>query len=256
MESGQFIDWAAGGTVPGAGLLTLRRLLETSVDTMLAIGGTKDALIAFSRSSWFERKDDMRVYNRPLKPWRRFQDGPKTPRELARFARDTYRIWYPNLAASAGWDCRPAGPSDPIFCPEPPAYASIVRTRLWFDYLTRCPALKTRLVTLERDGIPKGHAFLAFQGGRVQVSDFTLANDCPRADQIAAFSTVIRYVSADPDAIEIIAGSSVESVTAVLEATGLRLHSRVSVFLADPKRHFPPGTAIEVTPIIGDLFYV
>ena len=255
IESGVFLDWASGGPLPGAGMLILRRLLESAVPTVLGVGGTDDNLRVITRLKWFERKEDVRMYARPLHAWRRWAHSPKTPREIARFGRNLLWQLSPPLPRCGAWTCREARPGEPVFSPRTSAYGSILRTREWFDYLLRCPVLPTRLLILENQGIARGHAFLSFAAGTVRVADFVVADEACPAERVAAFSALVRYVATESAAVEITAASSIAENYAIFEKCGLRLRHSTMVHLADPRKLFPPGARVEIAPLLGDAFY-
>lgn len=255
IESGVFLDWASGGPLPGAGILILRRLLDSAVPTVLGVGGTDDNLRVITRLKWFERKEDVRVYARPLHAWRRWARAPKTLREIARLGRNLLWQLSPLLPGRSAWTCREARLDEPVFSPPTRAYVPILRTREWFDYLLRCPVLPTRLLILENQGVARGHAFLSFAAGTVRVADFVVAGDACPAERVAAFSALMRYAAAEPGTVEITAASSVAESYAVFEKCGLRLRQTSMVHLADPGKRFPPGARVEIAPLIYDAFY-
>jgi hypothetical protein len=254
VESAQIIDWAAGRLVPASGLLICRRCLEASGGTLLAIGGSEDALRIFPQLKWFTRKDDLRYFARPLRPWRHLAHSAKGARTLARFARNLHWKWFPRLPGAGSWRCRDARPGEEVFA-HSGSFVPITRTRAWFDYLLRCPVVKTELVILEQAGTPRGHAFLAHAQGSVRVADYILAGGVSHAERVSAFSALTRYIAAQPDAAEITAASSLQELCGVFEECGLRSRGSSPVYLADPRKLFPEDARLEIAPLIGDAFY-
>ena len=253
VESLQVIDWAAGRLVPGAGLLVYRKCLEVNKGTLLAIGGGEDTLKIIPMVKWFSRKDDLRSYARPLRPWRHFAQGSKNVRNMGRLLRNVQWKLAPALPASRSWQCRPARAGEEVFNPSDSAgYVPIVRTRAWFDYLLRCPIAAMELVMLEDAGRPVGHALLSNVHGSVRVADFVVTSGAPDA----AFAALVRYVSQQPAAAEIVAASSLAETNRVFEVCGLRFRGAVPVYLADPRKLLPADKAIEITAAIGDAFYL
>jgi hypothetical protein len=203
---------------------------------------------------WFTRKDDIRYYARPLRPWRHFAQSAKGSRDLARFARNLYWGWIPRLPRAGSWRCRGARPGEEVFS-HGGSFVPIVRTRAWFDYLLRCPVVRTELVILEKAGTPCGHAFLANAQGSVRVADFVVAGEVSQPGRIAAFSALARYIAAQPGAAEMVAGSSLQEMCGVFEECGMHSRETSPVHLADPRKLFPPDARLEITPLIGDAFY-
>ncbi len=255
VESMQVIDWAAGRLIPSAGLLLYRKCLEIRPGTLLAIGGSEDTLKIIPQVKWFKRKDDIRTCARPLRPWRHFARSPRSGRSAARFARNLYWRLSPRLPDSRGWRCRPAHPADEVFTPTGD-FVPIVRSRAWFDYLLRCPLVNTELAILEKAGTSCGHALLANGFGSVWVADFVVAGEASHGDRVAAFSALVRHVVAQPDAAELIAGSSLQELSDVFEECGMRYRKTSPVYLADPRKLLPAEARLEIAPMIGDMFYL
>jgi hypothetical protein len=255
VESMQIIDWAAGRQIPAAGLLLYRRCLEHSKGTLLAIGGSADTRTIIPQVPWFSRKDDLVHYARPLRPLRHLAQSARSWRSLARLGRNLYWRLMPGLPDAQRWSCRKARADEPVFTHAGP-FVPILRTRAWFDYLLRCPAARTELVMLEDDGAVRGHAFLSQVDGSVRVADFVVATPASQAEKIAAFSALLRYITAQPESAEVVASSSVSEMGEVFLAAGLRARDSSPVYLADPKKLLPRDQPIEITPLIGDAFYI
>jgi len=252
VESHQVIDWGAGRLIPGAGVLVYRKSLELNGGTLLAIGGSEDAAKIIPQLKWFSRRNDLQNYALPLRPWLHFAKGPKRVRAFARLARNVSWKWSRPRVAPASWTCRGARPAEDIFSPRLGDFVPMVRTRAWFDYLLQCPVTRTELVILENAGRPAGHAFLSYAGGSARVADFVVSGD----GQTQAFAALLRYVAAQPGTAEITAASSIEETCRVFSECGLRYRGSAKVYLADPRKLLPPEARIEVTPLVGDAFYM
>jgi hypothetical protein len=254
IESMQIIDWAAGRSIPSAGLLLYRKCMETSGATLLAIGGSEDTLKIIPQVKWFKPKQDIRTYSRPLRPWRHFGLSKKNQRSVARLGRNLYWRWSPRLPDSRDWRCRPAVAGEEVFTPSG-NFIPIVRTRAWLDYLGRCPLIQSELVILEKDGVPAAHALLARAYGVVMVADFAVTGAAAHQDRVSAFAALVRHSAAFPDAAEIMTGSSLDETCRVFQECGLRHRKSSAVYLADPKKQSPAEARLEITPAIGDAFY-
>jgi len=254
VECMQIIDWAAGNLIPGAGLIVFRRCLEASGGSLLVIGGSADTLKIIPRLKWFSRRGDVYRYARPLRPSRHFRYSARGPRDLARFARNLYWSLRP-LPGAGSWSCRRARPDDELFS-SAGDFAPVLRTRAWFDYLLRCPVVKTELTILENAGVPCGHALLSNAGGSVRIADFVVAGDVPGPERVPAFAALARYIAAQPEAAEIVACSSLPELCRVFEDCGLHSRGSSPVYLADPHGLFPAEARLEITMLIGDAFYL
>jgi hypothetical protein len=255
VESMQIIDWAAGRQIPAAGLLLCRRCLERTRGTLLAIGGSADASSIFPKVHWLTRKDDVVHYTLPLRPWRHLARSALGWRSLARFGRNLYWRLLPGLPGAGHWNCRSARPGEEVFA-HSGDFVPILRTRAWFDYLLRCPATRSDLVILEEAGVARGHAFLSDAEGSVRVADFVVAAPADKAGQVAALSALLRYIAARPESAEVVASSSLREMGEVFRAAGLRPRGSSTVYLADPKKLLPQDVPIEITPLVGDAFYL
>lgn len=258
VESMQIVDWAAGRLVPAAGLLIYRRCLEAGGGTLLGIGGSQDARQVISQVKWLKPQEPICSYARPLHPWRRLAQSARAPRDLARFGRNLMWRTIPRLPRAGAWRWRGAKPGEEVFNPQGSdegEFVPMLRTRAWFDYLLRCPVVRTELLILENAGTPRGHAFLAHAQGSVRVGDFVVAEEVPQPDRAAAFAALVRYVAAQPGAVEMVAASSLREVCSLFEACGLRPRGTIPVHLADPRKLLPPGARLETNLLIGDGFY-
>ena len=255
VESMQVIDWAAGKAIPGAGLLIYRHCREVGGGTLLTLGGSGDAQAVFPQVRWLIRKNDVHAFARPLRPLRHFAEGAKNARGIGRLGRNIAWSLSPALPDSSGWKCRVARPGEPVFS-HSGAFVPIFRTREWFDYLLRCPSAATELVILEKDSVPRGHAFLANVRGSVRVGDFVVSDPATHPERVSAFAALVRYIAAQPASAEVLAGSSLDALKAVFTACGLRPRDTSPIYLADPKKLLPAELPLEITFAIGDSFYL
>jgi hypothetical protein len=255
LDSMVIIDWASGSLVPGAGLLVYRRCMEVQKCSLLAIGGSSDTLRILPQVKWFAPKGDLRWYARPMKPWRRFSRSAKTLRDWAKLFRNLSWRFFPFLPSPGNWTCRPAHDHDPVFTPVG-EFTPLLRTRAWIDYLTACPVAKCQLWILDQDGVARGHALTAKVEGSVRVADFALEGKSTPGAAKQAFAALMRTLGADNDVLELVAGSSLDQDIRAFEQCGLRYRGSTRVLLADPRKTFPPGSLLEIKPMVGDSFYL
>jgi hypothetical protein len=229
--------------------------LEVGQGTLLAIGGSADTLTIIPQLKWFTQREDLRSYARPLRPWRHLALSAKNWRSVARWGRNVYWGRMPPLPRSGRWSCRAARQDEDVF-EHTGDFVPVVRTRAWFDYLLRCPIAQTELVIIEQAGVARGHAFLAHVRGSVRVGDFVVAGPVSQPERVAAFAALMRYISAQPESAEVVAGSSLHEVCQIFEACGMRHRRNTVVYLADPRKLLPAAARLEITPLIGDGFYL
>jgi hypothetical protein len=249
VESMQIIDWAANNLAPGGGLLIYRRCLELGGGTLLAIGGSDDTRRIIPKLKWFERKEDLRMYARPLRFWRYRKADSGMARNLGRMGRNFAWQISARLPKHDDWSCRTVIFPDRVFMPEG-NFVPILRTPEWFAYLLRCPVFSAEFVAIEKKGVPVGHALVSNANGSMRIADFVVKD----ADRCGALAALIRYVAGNPTAAEVVAGSSLPELWPVFESCGLRLRENVPVYVADPKTLMPAGAPLEVAPMIGDSY--
>ena len=137
------IDWAASPSVPGAGVLLLRKATSLA-DTILAVSGSTDTRQIMPKLG-FRKAAILQVFARVIRPWgqvfaRGFEDW-KTP---ARFARNFFWSLSPGARVSKGWSAAPVVQFDESVLP-------LLRSRLaggitvckrspgMLYYMLRCP---------------------------------------------------------------------------------------------------------------------
>lgn len=255
VDSMRVIDWAAGRSAPGAGLLLLRRCLALERGPLLTVGGSNETRQFVSQSKWFTKKAELRFYARPLWPYSRFRRSPRAGRDWARLARNLYWQVRPPLPSGGGWTCRPASPQDPVFTPVG-NFLPILRTRAWLDYLSACPISACELLILEKHGRPHGHALVSHLSGSARVADFALAADPPMADRINAFATVVEYVKEQGRSLELVTASSLDDNGLAFEACGLRYRSSSPVAAVDPRKILAGNVPLEINLMLGDAYYL
>ncbi len=255
LESMVIIDWASGKLVPGAGLLLCRRCMEVQNCSLLAIGGSDDTLRLLPKVRWFVPQADMEWYARPLKPWRRFLRSARDMRDVLKFFRNVGWKSLSSLPSPGKWTCRLARAGDPVFTPAGD-FVPILRTRVWIDYLSACPAAKCKLWILAQEGVPRGHALISNLGGSARVADFTLGGEQTAETAAQAFSAMIRALESDNTLLEIVAASSLALDIHAFRACGLRYRRKSAVLLADIGKTFPPNSILEIKPLLADQFYL
>src|SRR5581483_79626 len=80
------IDWAASPSVPGIGVLLLRKVAAMT-DAMLAIGGSEHTQQILPKLG-YQRRGELRWYAKVIRPWQQYQTTPshnwKAPLRLCR----------------------------------------------------------------------------------------------------------------------------------------------------------------------------
>ena len=236
-------------------MLLCRRCMEVQNSSMLAIGGSDDTLRLLPKVRWFVPQTDMEWYAKPLKPWRRFLRSARDMRDVLKFFRNAGWKFLSSLPSPGKWTCRLALADDPVFTPAGD-FVPILRTRVWIDYLSACPAAKCRLWILTEECVPRGHALISNLGGSARVADFALDGEQTAETATQAFSALIRALERDDSLLEIVAASSLVQDIHAFRACGLRYRRKSAILLADIGKKFPPNSTLEIKPLLADQFYL
>ena len=246
VDSHQMIDWVAGDSIPGGGMLLCRNCIS-EVGSMVATTASESASAIFSRSRWFRATAPASYYRRVFRFWNPAHRDRKTP---LRAARDLLlQVKQAPLPDPRGWVARRTSLSR-VWQPADKCIA-LERSLAWFRYLMACPEAQVEAGILEHQGQPCGHFLTARRGSRIRILDLI----AEPAGEVAAFSACLTLLR-NEGASEAQACSSLASQQYVFAACGMRKFRQEPVWIADPKRRLPDNLPIESSFLTGDAFYV
>lgn len=255
----RIIDWAGGRQLPAAGVRVMRALAALS-DTVVAVGGSADALRVFPKMG-FQHCGDVHVFARVVRPWRQFRSDPY-PREWKaplRLGRSTLLSMRNLPAAPAGWRCDRVPAFDSSVCTalqfDAPDFTSVERTPALLNYMLACPgAAFSGFLLRERDRV-RGYFLLCHVAGQTRIVDIHI-DSAAVSDWRAAFSLATRQAADDPATCEILAVSAIPQGIAALQNCGYRFCRLDPIFLLDPRRRLAGAPPVNLDLLVGDEAYL
>lgn len=238
VRGAHLIDWAAAKGSPGAGFALLQKMGKI-FDFLYGIGVSEITRKVLSASGFVEH----------ARQWR----GARTVRPLQQILKYQFQNWkiaprlVRNLLLSSpksadtgleeGWKSEEITPSevskefypqnmaDACFSPRPPEF---------FEYLLRCPVMKTRLYGIRDNRGPKGHFAIGVLRGQARIAGVWLRDPDPEGWQ-AAFSLAQRTAMQFKEACEIlIAGTEGPSEQGATRS-GLRIMGHTPIYILNRK---------------------
>src|SRR5215469_13778851 len=253
------IDWAATGTVPGAGVL-LQRKLAPLTDTFLTVGGSAQTREILPKLG-FKQLSNLQLYARVIRPFAqaraRKSEGWKGPLRLARNI-----VWTlaPLPAVPTGWfaarvtqfDDSPLAPLrtrttvESTVCQHSPAT---------LNYMLCCPGARFSAFLLSKEKEPCGYFMLSWVNRQCRIADVSL-NSTAFCDWQAAFALATRTAADDPETCEIQAASSLPFMSDAILPNGFRLRDSLPVFLSDPHDLLSGGPPLYLSLLDGEASYL
>ena len=259
VTSMRVIDWAGGRQVPAAGV-RIMRALGTLADTVLAVGGSPDALRVFPKMG-FAHCGNVAVFARVVRPWRQFRTDPyprgwKAP---LRLARNTFFSRAALPAAPAGWSCQRVTAFDHTICPalefRPTGFTAIERGPALLNYMLACPGAAFGGFQVRQGARVRGYFLLCQVAGQTRLADVRVDSE-DADDWNAAFALATRQAAADPATCEILAVASFRQGIAAIEHCGYRFRRHDPIFLLDPRRLLAGAPELNLDLLVGDEAYL
>lgn len=249
-----FLDWASGRSMPGAGILLLKKLLSLADVGIVAAGS--EATRTIVPKLGFVHTADIDIFARVLKPWKQYRSRPSegAVHGLARLGRNF--AWAHRPSASAqNWSSRPIRSFEvsvdaPPFCTAAPAHSVD-----FLNYWLRVPAAKMSAFELLHNGVPKGYFLLARAGHQCRIADLRISV-ADHADWAAAYRVALNAASNDAGAYELVAPATVPHIRDALTACGFRLRGTSPLFIRDPANRLGDATNVWWSCIDDDRAYI
>ncbi len=253
------IDWAGGRQAPAAGVRIMRELAGLT-DTVLAIGGSPDAVRVFPMMG-FQHCGNAEVFARVVRPWRQFRSDPyprgwKAP---LRLARSTLFSLTPLPAAPAGWTRQAVTAFDQSICSalefDAASFTTTARSPALLNYMLGCPgAAFSGFLLRQGDGV-RGYFLLSHVAGQTRIAEVRVDSERTE-DWQAAFALATRQAAADPATCEILAVASIRQGIESLRRNGYRLCRHDQIFLLDPGRRLAGVPDLNLDLLVGDEAYI
>jgi len=238
----QMIDWASSRESPGAGLAVVQKL-DAMFDFIYSIGGSEMTCRILPALGFREWGRQWRAA-RPLRPLRQIMSHQHRNWKLAaRLFRNTG--WSMGRSSEGAADeIGPgefAGSIDRLAAPRDPGF---------FEYLLRCPAMKTRLCR-----ITDGHFVIGVLRGQARMGGIWL-RDANRDAWRAAYAIAQQTAAQMNDAIEIVAAGTEGPSADAATISGLRTVRHVPIYLLnrEGKLDLPPDFQFQLCD--DDTFFL
>jgi hypothetical protein len=253
------IDWAGGRQVAAAGVRIMRELAGFT-DTVLAIGGSPDAVRVFPKMG-FQHCGNVEVFARVVRPWRQFRSDPyprgwKAP---LRLARSTLFSLTPLPGAPAGWTCQALTAFDPSICAalefQAASFTTTARSPALLNYMLGCPGAAFSGFLLRQGERVRGYFLLSHVAGQTRIAEVRVDSEGVE-DWHAAFALATRQAAADPATCEIVAVASIRQAIESLRRNGYRFRRHDPIFLLDPRRRLAGVPDLNLDLLVGDESYL
>lgn len=230
------IDWASDRAAPGAGLALLQKL-NGLFDFIYASGGSEMTRKVLPAFGFVEVTRQWRGA-RPIRPvrqvlghqtrgWRR---APRLVRNLA------WSLEVPAVGSGA-WNAvaiEPAMLSNRFASVDASDASVSPRSSAFFDYLSRCPAVRIRTFRMTESGVDRGHFALGVLRGQARLAGVWLHE--PDSHSWRAAFTLARHAARNLEGANefVCAGTRGQSERAA-EQAGLRVVGTAPVYLLNRK---------------------
>jgi hypothetical protein len=253
------IDWAGGRRAPAAGV-TIMRQLAALADTVLAIGGSPEAMRVFPKIG-FRHRGNVEVFARVVRPWRQFRADPyprgwKAPLRLARSTLSSL----PRLpGAPAGWSSRAVQRFDSSLCPvlefDGAGFTTTRRTPALLNYMLDCPGAAFSGFLVRQGERIRGYFLLSHVAGQTRIADVRVDSGSAE-DWLSAFTLATRQAAANPATCEILAVASTGQGIEALRRIGYRFCRHDPIFLMDPRGRLADAPELNLDLLVGDEAYL
>lgn len=253
------IDWAASPSVPGAGVLLLRKVASLT-DVVLAVGGSSDTREVMPKIG-FQHRADLQVYARVIRPWEQLRasafKGWKAPIRLARNV-----LWSlaPMPSVPKEWSAvqTPQFDESVLSILQSRAtreFTPCKRTIGMLNYMLGCPGAMFSAFLLMKAKELHGYFILSSVGRQCRVADILVNSSVPE-DWRVAFAVATSTAAGNPETCEVEAVSSIPLVSHAISHNGFHLRERCPIFLRDPKGLLADAPPLHINLLDGEGSYL
>jgi hypothetical protein len=256
VESAAVVDWAAERSVPGAGVILIRKLLD-KVSTIFVVAGTPPARQVLPKIG-FRHAGVALAYARWVRPWREFQVRPKTFRSVLRLSHGLAHSVRPRRTFVKDWDSIPVNNFDSslqtLLNKRSSSLTFCQRTVENLNYMLQCPAIKMKGFLLRRKESVVGYFILGQIGWEGRIVDIFVDSELPQ-DQKAAYATATGAAMCEPDVCRIFAWAA-PPLSGALVQNGFWLQDEKPVMICDPRNLLTEAFPIDLQLFEGDNAYL
>jgi hypothetical protein len=252
------IDWAARPGAPGAGVLLLKYLGQ-STDALLSIGGSHQTLQLLPHLG-FHASHPATCYVRPLHPvYILTPSVHPVSRLLPRLARSMLWDLRAPSGGTDGWKVRRVESGDlsglSAVLPEPTGNLAVFeRGENLFRYFLDCPIVPMELYALERDGRVRGYFLLAFALRQARLVDCWVDSRDP-ADWRALIQSAVSVAKHTRRSAELAVWGSDTDLSERLRECGFHSRGELPVQVRAPRHPQLDDFTLRVHMLDNDAAY-
>lgn len=237
------IDWAAVNDAPGAGVSLLQKIGREE-KIIYGLGGSEMTRKIFPSFGFRPLGAPLGYYARPLRPLRQIVTHPqgvhwKAP---ARFLRNAF--WSKSAGISLeNWSAAAADPRENSAWPSSYGNAAVFhRDAPGFEYLRRCPVIRTRFYMVRKADSLAGYFLLVFVPGQARIADAWIQDGGPQSWQ-KLFALAEAEARKDPKIAELTTIAGLSAARDALSACGFQQIKEEQLMVYDPQRLLPSTIA-------------
>jgi hypothetical protein len=229
------MDWAADSTMPGVGVMLLRKLMGMA-PTSFIIGGAPITRQLIPRIG-FRQVGDALTHAAWLRPRREFRTRPRTGRSILRLVHGLAHPVPIQSRLSRRWEFVPVSEFDnslqPILSDARRTWTICQRTIADLNYLLKCPHLEVRGFLLRHQSRLGGYFIMGKSGWEARLLDFVVDSE-DMNDWKRACAAVTNAALLDPEVCRIRVLSTVPILSQALAWNGYWCQYKEPIALHDP----------------------
>jgi hypothetical protein len=253
------IDWAASPSVPGAGVLLLRKAASLT-ETILAVGGSTDTRQIMPKLG-FKEVATLELFARVVRPSAQVSKKAfRSWKAPARLARNYFWSLAPKPRADAGWSASKIAQFDrsmllPLQNGLTAELTTCKRTAEMLNYMLRCPEGYFSAFSINKAERLIGHFVLSWIGRQCRIADLLVDSILP-SDWRSAYALATSAAIENTQTCEIVASASVPLARGAILHNGFHPRDNQPIFLSDPKRRLSGLSSFNIALLDGEGSYL
>jgi hypothetical protein len=245
------IDWAAGRTEPGSGVMLLKKLASTG-NLLLTIGGSV-ATQAILPKLGYRRAGEMKLFalvTRPLKQAR--ENLPAHWKTLPRLLRNALWSLTARLRLPDGWSVASVTQFDDLvqgMARNSSDCLTSRRTAALLNHFLACPGARFSAFAALYESEIRGYFVLSQVGGQTRIVDLGWAGH----DRKAVCAVAAHTARSLPETCEVVFGASSPEAQAEFAGMGFRVRQVLPIFYYDAAGLLSGEPRFDLTMLDGDM---
>jgi len=256
VKSLTMMDWAADPSLPGVGVMLLRKLMELA-PTSFIVGGATSTRRIVPRIR-FRNLGEAVTYAAWVRPWSEFRLRSLTRRSTLRLLHGLSHPVRNRDLVSSGWKFLPVDRFDdsvsPILRNVKWSWTFCQRNLADLNYLLQCPSVRMRGFLLKRHGEVFGYFVLGISEWEAKLLDLTV-NSSDQNDWNLACAAVTRAAQLDPAVCRVRILSTVPIMKRALAWNGYWCQYKEPIALYDPSDLMGNALPVSLQLFDGDSGY-